>query len=351
MLCSFTERIEMEVSSVTIKEIAKETGYGIGTVSRVLNNSGSVSEKARKEITAVIEKYHFQPNVNARHLKMQTSFGIAIIVKGIENMFFLELTEAIQKNIRENGYECLTYYIDEDDDELEEAQKIVEERRPFGIMFLGSNTDIEHRKLLVKDLDVPCIVITDNTVALGLSNLSSIGVDDSMAASYAIEYLYDKGHRKIGIIGGNPETSQPSRMRLEGCQISFFRHNLPFDPEKCFSYSHYNLKGGYDAAMDLMQKYPDMTAVFAMSDMMAIGAIRAFYSSGKRIPSDISVMGFDGIELARYVHPRLTTIRQDIEKLACRGTEILLNCIQNSSEEIHEVISFELQEGSSVREL
>lgn len=336
---------------MTIKEIAKETGYGIGTVSRVLNNSGSVSDKARKEIMAVIEKYHFQPNANARHLKMQMNFGIALIVKGVENMLFLDLTEAIQKNIRDNGYECLTYYIDEDGDELEEARKIVKERHPFGIMFLGSHANIEHRKLEVKDLGVPCIVITDNTVTLGISNLSSIGVDDSLAANYAIEYLYQKGHRKIGIIGGDPKVSRPSRMRLDGCQIAFFRHGIPFDREKQYSYSRFSLQGGYDAALNLLKNFPDMTAVFAMSDITAIGAMRAFYSSGKRIPSDISVIGFDGIELARFVHPRLTTIRQDVSKLANRGTEILLNCIQNNSGEIHEVISFELQEGSSVRDI
>lgn len=336
---------------MTIKEIAKETGYGIGTVSRVLNNNGSVSEKARKEIMAVIDKYHFQPNANARHLKMQMSFGIALIVKGIENMLFLELTEAIQKNVRDNGYECLTYYIDEDGDELEEARKIIEERHPFGIMFLGSNANIEHRKIEVKDLEIPCIVITDNTVTMGVSNLSSIGVDDSLAASYAIEYLFQKGHKKIGVIGGDPSLSRPSRMRLDGCQIAFFRHGIMFDQEKQYSYSRYSLKGGYDAAMSLMKKFPDMTAIFAMSDITAIGAMRAIYSSGKRIPSDISIMGFDGIELARYVHPRLTTIRQDVSKLANRGTEILLNCIQNHAEEIHEVISFELQEGSSVQDI
>lgn len=336
---------------MTIKEIAKETGYGISTVSRVLNNSGSVSDKTRQEINAVIEKYHFTPNVNAKHLKMQVNFGIAVIVKGIENMLFLELTEAIQQKVRANGYECLTYYIDEDGDELTEARKIQVERRPYGFIFLGADANIYHRRLEIKDLNVPCILITDNSVTFGIGNLSSIGIDDSLAAANVIDYLYRRGHTKIGIIGGNPDRSNPSRMRLEGCELAFIKHGIDFDPQKQYSASRFSLEGGYKAAENLLDKFPDVTAIFAMSDIMAIGAMRAIYNSGRKIPADISIMGFDGIELARYVHPRLTTVRQNVERMAERGTEIMLECIKNPTEEIHEVVSFSMIEGSSVADI
>lgn len=336
---------------MTIKEIAKETGYGISTVSRVLNNSGSVSAKARKEITAVIEKYHFTPNVNAKHLKMQVNFGIAVIVKGIENMLFLELTEAIQQKVRANGYECLTYYIDEDGDEIAEARKIQVERRPYGFIFLGADANIYHRRLEIKDLNVPCILITDNSVTFGIGNLSSIGIDDPLAAANVVDYLYRHGHTKIGIIGGNPDKSNPSRMRLEGCELAFIKHDIDFDIEKQYSASRFSLEGGYKAAENLLDRFPDVTAIFAMSDIMAIGAMRAIYNSGRKIPADISIMGFDGIELARYVHPRLTTVRQNVERMAERGTEIMLECIKNPTEEIHEVVPFSMIEGSSVADI
>ena len=333
---------------MTIKEIAKETGYGISTVSRVLNNTGSVSAKARKEITAVIEKYHFTPNVNAKHLKMQVNFGIAVIVKGIENMLFLELTEAIQQKVRANGYECLTYYIDEDGDEIAEARKIQVERRPYGFIFLGADANIYHRRLEIKGLAVPCVLITDNSVNFSIGNLSSIGIDDSLAAANVIDYLYRHGHTKIGIIGGNPEKSNPSRMRLEGCELAFIKHGIDFDIKKQYSASRFSLEGGYKGVEDLLQKFPEATAVFAMSDIMAIGAMRAIYNSGRKIPADISIIGFDGIELSRYVHPRLTTVRQNVERMAERGIEIMLECIKNPAEEIHEVVSYSLIEGSSV---
>ena len=105
------------------------------------------------------------------------------------------------------------------------------------------------------------------------------------------------------------------------------------------------------AAENLLDKFPDVTAIFAMSDIMAIGAMRAIYNSGRKIPADISIMGFDGIELARYVHPRLTTVRQNVERMAERGTEIMLECIKNPTEEIHEVVSFSMIEGSSVADI
>ncbi|MGN0240174.1 MAG: LacI family DNA-binding transcriptional regulator [Candidatus Weimeria sp.] len=336
---------------VTIKEIAKETGYGISTVSRVLNNSGSVSEKTRREINAVIEKYHFTPNVNAKHLKMQVKFGIAVIVKGIENMLFLELTEAIQKKVRDNGYECLTYYIDEDGDEIAEARKIQVERRPYGFIFLGADANVNHRRLEIKDLNAPCVLITDNSVNYGIGNLSSIGIDDSLAAVNVIEYLHRRGHTKIGIIGGNPEKSNPSRMRLEGCELAFIKYGIDFDIKKQYSASRFSLEGGYRGAEELLKKFPEVTAIFAMSDIMAIGAMRAIYNSGRKIPADVSIIGFDGIELARYVHPRLTTVRQNVEKMAQRGTEIMLECIKKPTEEIHEVVSYSLIEGSSVADI
>ena len=310
-----------------------------------------MSAKARKEITAVIEKYHFTPNVNAKHLKMQVNFGIAVIVKGIENMLFLELTEAIQQKVRANGYECLTYYIDEDGDEIAEARKIQVERRPYGFIFLGADANIYHRRLEIKDLNVPCILITDNSVTFGIGNLSSIGIDDSLAAANVVDYLYRHGHTKIGIIGGNPDKSNPSRMRLEGCELAFIKHDIDFDIEKQYSASRFSLEGGYKAAENLLDKFPDVTAIFAMSDIMAIGAMRAIYNSGRKIPADISIMGFDGIELARYVHPRLTTVRQNVERMAERGTEIMLECIKNPTEEIHEVVSFSMIEGSSVADI
>lgn len=332
---------------MTIKEIAKESGYGVGTVSRVLNNSPNVSEAAREKITAVLEAHHFQPNTNARHLKLQTQYGIAIIVKGIQNMLFGSILEKMQAQIEKKGFASVLYYVDQDGDEVTEALQICREKKPYGIIFLGSNFDPEDLRL--KKLDVPCITVTTNAASLNLVTMSSISLDDSGAAYFVMDYLYKRGHQEIGVIGGDPGMSQPSLLRLNGCQIFCIEHGLPFDRERNYAYARFSLEGGYLATEKLLNDYPAMTAIFAMSDMMAIGAIRCLYDHGKRVPQDVSVFGFDGIELAGYTHPKLTTIRQNAERLSDRGVEILLYCIDHPGNAIHEIVPYELQEGSSVK--
>lgn len=332
---------------MTIKEIARESGYGVGTVSRVLNHSKNVSEEARKAIMEVVERHHFQPNANAKHLKMQTQFGVAVIVKGTENMLLSAIVERMQTLIEKSGFASVIYYIDEDANEVKQAELIMRERKPYGFVFMGSNLRSYGEEL--KKIDVPCLVVTNSASFLNLDHISSIAVDDTAAAGCMIDYLYEMGHRKIGIIGGDPELSGPGSLRLAGCQTAFFRHQMDFEPAKMYAQAHYSLEGGYQATKLLLKQYPEMTAIFAMSDIMAIGAVHALYEEGRRVPQDISVAGYDGIELSKYVHPTLTTIRQNVERMADQGTEILLRAIREGSGAVHEIIPFELQKGSSVR--
>ena len=158
-------------------------------------------------------------------------------------------------------------------------------------------------------------------------------------------------HRRIGIIGGKPNLSRPSLARLAGCQGAMLRLGLPFDMEKQYAYARFSLSSGYEAMEYLLKHSPDITAVFAMSDLMALGAIRALRDHGLCVPQDISVTGFDGIALGQYSVPRLTTIRQNMEQLARRSARILLHNIQKPGNAVHEIVSFDLTEGESVREL
>lgn len=340
----------MKRSSVmTIKEIAKEAGYGIGTVSRVLNNNPNVSERARNKVMEVVRAHDFQPNMYARNLKIQAIPGIAIIVRGIQNMLFCDLVEHLQMQIENNGMVCLVFYLDEDADEAAEARRICSGRRPSGIIFLGSNLD-QHVSEIEK-LGVPCLSVTETAGSYGIRNLSSIGIDDVASGEAGIEYLVKKGHRQIGIIGGLPDAAGPSGRRFEGCMKAFLRHGIPFDRERQYAYSRFSMKGGYSAANELIDRFCGMTAVFSFADITAAGVIRAIYDRGLRVPYDISVIGFDGIELTSYMSPRLTTIYQDVPYMAEKGMELLLNCIRNQSEVEHEVVKFELIERESVRDL
>lgn len=196
---------------MTIKDIAKESGYAIGTVSRVLNNNPSVSPAARAKILEVIKRYNYQPNSNAKHLKQQSSDGLALIVKGTQNMLFVDILEKMQAILEERGYVSTVYYIDEEANEVAQAELICAERKPYGIVFLGSN--LEYFTPQLAELRVPCLLLTNSAATLNIPNLSSVSVDDVSASSLMIEYLYAQGHRKIGLIGGKPDQSRPSLSR------------------------------------------------------------------------------------------------------------------------------------------
>lgn len=334
---------------MTIKDIAKESGYAVGTVSRVLNNHPEVSEKARNRIMEVVEKYHFRLNNNAKHLKQQTNSGVAIIVKGTRNMLFANLLESLQGFIKKKGYACLVYYIREEEHEVEQALQVCRERSPIGILFLGSN--LENIKERFADVDVPCVLVTNSAEELGFEHLSSVSIDDKEAAGKAVEYLIKLGHRQIGILGGEMEHSNPARTRYNGCIEAFCKYGVEFDLQKQFEYSSFTMQGGYEAMRRLLEKMPKITAVFAMSDVTAFGAIRAIKDQGLSVPEDISVVGFDGIEMGQYLVPQLTTVQQPIEQIVESCVEILLQCIYEKRGAINVRMPFCLIEGESTKRI
>ena len=264
---------------MTIKDIARESGFAIGTVSRALNNAPGVSAETRQKILEVVNRHNYEPNANAKHLKQQANDGIALIVKGTQNMLFADILEQLQSVIEESGYVATVYYIDEEANEVAQARRICAERKPYGILFLGSN--LEYFTPDLEDLGIPCLLLTN----------SAATVDDMAASDRMIEYLYKQGHRRIGIIGGKPNLSRPSLARLAGCQSAMLRLGLPFEMEKQYAYARFSLRSGYEAMEYLLDHSPDITTVFAMSDLMALGAIRALQDHGLRVPQDISVAG------------------------------------------------------------
>ena len=334
---------------MTIKDIAKESGYAVGTVSRVLNNHPNVSEKARKTIMAVVEKHHFKLNSNAKHLKQQASSGIAIIVKGSQNMLFASIVERLQRLLSEKKYASFIYYIGEEENEVEQAERVCLERHPLGILFLGS--DLEFFKERFDRLEIPCVLVTNSAAELGFDNLSSVSTDDEAGAQAAVEHLLKLGHRNIGILGGYMEKSHAAHTRYRGCEKAFAKQGRKLEPGRQYRSAFFSMEEGYHAMEQLLEQMPDLTAVFAMADVLAVGAIRAIRDRGLRVPEDVSVMGFDGIELGNYLSPRLTTVRQARERIADRSLEILLSDIAGERPAVHELLPFDIVEGESAAKI
>lgn len=332
---------------VTIKDIARESGYSVSTVSRVLNNRNDVSPDARKKIEEVVAKFNFVPNNNAKHLKQNNSKAIGVLVKGISNMLFASVVEEIQRMIEKTEYTLVVSYLDEDADEVEQAILLCRERKPLGLLFLGGNPEYFHREF--SGVDVPCVLVTNRANEMHFENLSSVATDDIAAARCAVDQLFVAGHRRIGILGGDFDKSYTSHQRFLGCEQSFSEHGAVLDVEHCYEKARFSFGSACRAMKRLIGKFPDVTAVFAMSDVMAIGAIRALRDLGYHVPEDVSVIGFDGTSLAEYYNPKLATIKQQHQTLANRSIEILFGQIELKKEPIHEIVPFEFVNGESIR--
>lgn len=335
--------------SLTIKDIARESGYSVSTVSRVLNNRQDVSHQARSRIMEVVELHNFVLNSNAKQLKQAQSRTVEVVVKGTSNMLFSSIVEEMQKKIERTKYTISVSYLDEEDNEVEHALIQCRERKPVGILFLGGNPD--YFKARFEKVKVPCVLVTNDSMQLEFSNLSSVSIDDVEAARRAVDYLIDHGHSRIGIIGGDPRVSYTSHLRLIGSKKSFQNHQLEFLENEYYEKAKYSYESAYHAMERLLAKAKDITGVFAMSDVMAIGAIRALKDRNLNVPDDVSVIGFDGITLASYYNPKLATIKQNSTEIATESVRILLDMIEAGGDVVHERVPFELVSGESIRTL
>lgn len=332
---------------MTIKDLSAQTGYSVGTISRVLNNQPNVSEKARKAILEAVDSCGFQLNTNAQQLKQQRSNNILVLVKGSSNQLFSSLVEAIQAQVAGSPYHLVVDYMDEDNNEVLRAVRLCWEKKPLGLLFLGGN-----QGNFLADfgrIDVPCVLVTSSGANLPFQNLSSVCCDEDTAVKQTIERLIQLGHRDIAIIGGYLERSDTARRRFEGCLAAFRENENSFDPKQDYENARFSYAEGYRAAKALLERGKKYTAIFCMADVMAMGAIRALSDHGLRVPEDVSVVGFDGLSIGEFIVPRLATISQSVEILAQRSVELLRSNIEGKNISIHEVIPAEIQWKESAR--
>ena len=331
---------------MTIKDLAEMTGYGVATVSRVLNDHPNVSEKARKVILEAVEESGFQINTNAKQLKAHAT-SILVIVKGTSNEMFSEMVETIQNRVAQTQYPLYVDYMDEDSDEVSRAAQLCREKKPLGILFLGGN----RQNFLngFSRIDIPCVLVTNDASDLPYPNLSSVCTDDRQAARCAMDALIAMGHRQFAIVGGDREKSEISRKRYEGCMDSLRRNGIPFDEERGYRGVRFSCQAGYDATQQMIAEGYPFTALFAVADVMAIGAIRALYNNGLRVPQDVSVMGFDGLPLGSFLVPQLSTVIQSVREMALRSVEILIDHIEHGGTAQHEWVPYALCQRESTR--
>ena len=333
----------------TIKDIAKLSGYSIGTVSRVINNRPDVSPETREKIQAAIDELGFQPNSNAQQLKQTVPSGVTVIVRGAGNRFLTLLLAAVQHQLSEHDELPTVRFIGENDDEVSAAIRITELSKPMGFIFLGGS--IKNFEESFQKLNVPSVLVSSDASTVNSGNLSSFTTDDYSVARFAIAKLIEQGHKNIGIIGGFPALSPEDNItkRANGARDELLANGLEFEED--VTYIHCALSSGpdaYEAAKELLRNRPQTTAVFAMSDVAGLCAMRAFADMGFKVPEDISVMGFDGIDYTNFTIPRLSSIKQDVDTLAQRAVEDLLIRVKYPKSPVHMTIPYSYTVGESI---
>lgn len=342
------------MANITITDIARLSGVGIATVSRVINQTGSVSEKTRKKVMEVINEYNYIPNNNARNLKMTQSDNIALFVKYISNPFFSKMIDVIETEMASRGFPLLIQSVDDMTDELDVAISESMHRNLCGVMIMGGSYS-SYTEAKFKQLGIPCVLLTVSTEGnVEPSLYSSVIIDDEKEAYKATQYLIDMGHRKIGFLYkdvGNVIT--PNILRFQGYKKALEDNGIPFD-ESLVSLggpvSGSGFRVGFQTMKQLLLKNPEMTAVFAFSDVLAIGAAKAAIAMGKKIPDDISIVGFDGIEMTEFYNPALDTVYQPATEMALSAVS-LLHGMMNGEKSQHKVYESVIMKRGSVKKI
>lgn len=339
----------------TIKDIAKICGVGVSTVSRAINNHPDINPETKEKIMNTIKEYGYVPNNSARNLKRVDAKAIAVLVKGISNPFFSNMIKVIEEECKKKRYSMELSHIETDEDEVDAALKVVKEKRLRGIIFLGGLFSHSDEKL--KKLNVPLVFSTAGSIPENISKnqYSNIGVDDRKESARMVDYLIRLGHRNIAIVVAEAEEESIGKLRLEGYYDALQAHNIPVNPKLIYQtrddIGHFSMENGYLTARKLVESGEQFSAVYAVADALAIGAIRALLEAGVRVPDDVSVAGYDGIDVSGYISPSLTTIRQPVEEMAKDTVKLLFDIIEGKKDHQHITYEAKLLERESTKEI
>lgn len=311
--------------NVTIRDVAKESGLSIATVSRYLNGKGYLSEQSEKKIKEVMERLDYKPNEVARSLSIGKTNTIALIIPDITNPFFPELVVAIEGVARTRGYSLFLINTPEELLHSNGFWRSLESRFIDGLI-LGS---FQFTGEVLKGMENMNLLFVRIDRAVGDDENNSFGVDNSEGAKLAVEHLIEVGCKKIAHISG-PSSYPSSSERLKGYREAMKRY-LPLQ-EECIYEGDFSLESGQKLIKKLLNDHRDCDGIFFGNDLMAIGGLKTLKQMNIQVPEEIAIIGFDGIQLTQMVDPEISTIEQPIYELGKLATTHLIDMIEKKNE-------------------
>ena len=300
----------------SIKDVARLAGVSVATVSRAIAIPEKVSEKTLKKVNDAVALSGYRPNLLARNFRSSRSFCIVVMVPDITNPFFAQVIKTIEDRAQQRGYAVLLGDTRDQNSREQAYVERVETRLADGLIQLRPN------EIHVEGQPLPIVY------ACGCANVPScsVTIDNILAAQKVVDYLVSLGHTRIGCLTGlreNPHTIE----RLVGFKRALENAGLEYDEQYVIE-GDFTLGSGQDSAQQIMRRPKPPTAIFCMSDQMAMGAIQALQAQGIKIPQQMSIVGFDNIPYAEFWHPSITTVSQPADEIGKRAVDMLVAMIE-----------------------
>ncbi|MCK5568214.1 MAG: LacI family DNA-binding transcriptional regulator [Spirochaetes bacterium] len=312
----------MKLQKVTIKDVARLSGFSISTVSHTINNTRFVEKKTKDKISKVIKDLHYKPNILARGLKGKGTKTIGLIISDIREDFFSKITKSIESNANKKGYNVILCDSEEDIDEEKFYIHILLRKGIDGLIFAPVNKNEINKTLVFSH--IPSVQIDRK---LNNFNADFVGIDNSKSAEKATHHLFDQGYKNIGFIGYEKRVYTMEK-RIEGYKkVILERGILEESRIKIISYSDSNIK---DTINEWLCKYKDIDAVICGVDNLCYETLAAIEEIGLEMPNDMGIISFDDTKWFRFVKSPITTIRQPTENMGRLAINILIDRIENN---------------------
>jgi Transcriptional regulators len=310
-----------------MKDVARLAGVSTSTVSHVVNNTRFVSDEIRERILKAVADLNYSPSALARSLKLNQTRTLGMMVTTSNNPFFAEVVAGVERICYQRGYTLVLCNTEGDPERLSHNLEVLLQKRIDGLLLMCTEARSASAEVFGRHPAVP-IVVMDwgplNTIADRIQDNSALG------GYLATRHLIEQGHSRIGLITG-PLDKLPAQSRQQGYRQALEEADIPFRAEYVVE-GDFEFTGGISGMHQLLALAEPPSAVFAGNDVSAVGVYQALYRAGLRVPQDISVVGYDDIELSRYLTPPLTTIHQPQAELCRQAVDTLLDRIQGADD-------------------
>lgn len=310
---------------VTIREVAESAGVSYATVSHVINNTRLVSQETRERVVAAMDALNYRPNALARSLRQGKTNTLGLVLPDSANPFFAEISRSIEDEAFKKGYSVFLCNTELDTQRELFYVDVLSKKQVDGIIFVAAGDQADSLDFLLRR-NMPVVMIDRDVPNV---EVDAVLTDHQLGGFLATRHLLDLGHNRIACIAG-PSSITPSAERITGYRNALEEAGIPYD-ENLIIRGDYHAQSGMEITHSVLKMNPRPTAIFALNDLMALGALRAAAEVDCSVPDDLAVVGYDDLEIARFTNPPLTTISQPKKAIGAQAINLLVDRISNKS--------------------